>query len=308
MNQMLSIVSPMHNEEHGILEFISEIKRIVSPLGHDFEIVLVDDGSKDKTYEVAKSAAKDDKRIKLLKLSRNFGKEAALLAGLTYSQGDLIVMLDSDLQHPPELIPSMVAKFQEGIEVVKTIRTYTEKQSLQSTLASKMFYYIFNKLSYVPIHSGATDYLLISKRVKEVFCSMGEYDRFNRGLFSWIGFESFTFEYVAKERFAGETSFNLRLLIRLALSSITSFSGKPLRISFYVGLCTLGVLFLYLLYVVYDFFHHGTIRGWSSLFFSITMLGSVQLISIGVLGEYIYRIYNEVKRRPHYIVDEKSNL
>lgn len=306
--QLMSVVAPMFNEEKGIPAFIAEVIRYVEPLGYPFEIVLVDDGSKDKTFEVVKSVAQKDSRVKVIRFSRNFGQQAALLAGLKYARGDFMVMLDSDLQHPPELIPQLVKKYEEGFEVVNTVRKFTEKQAATSALASKTFYWIFNKLSYMPIIPGALDFRLVTRRVNDVFCSLNEQDRFNRGLFTWIGFDSATVDYVANERFAGQSSYNFRTLLRLALSSITSFSGKPLRLSLYLGVCTLGIIFLYIAFVVVDYFLHGSIKGWSGLFFSVAMLGSVQLISIGVLGEYIFRIYNEVKRRPQFVVDKEFNV
>lgn len=308
MTKKLSIVAPMYNEELCIGEFVKEITSVVSPLGMDYEIVLVDDGSKDKTYEVAKSLSLKDSRIKTIKFARNFGHQMALLAGLKFASGDVIVMMDSDLQHPPELIPTLLKKYEEGYNVVHTVRLSTAKESFAKKFTSKAFYALINKLSYTPIIPGAADFRLVTKKVNDVFCSLSEYDRFNRGLFSWVGFHATTVDYMAKERFAGKSTYTFSKMFSLALSSITSFSGKPLRVSFYLGLSTLGVVFLYLLYFCFDFFVHGTVRGWSSLFFSITMLGSVQLISIGVLGEYIYRIYNEVKQRPHFIVDESHNF
>jgi glycosyltransferase involved in cell wall biosynthesis len=304
----LSIVAPMYNEELCIDEFIKETLRAIVPMGIDYEIVLVDDGSKDKTYAVAKKISESNLKIKTIRFSRNFGHQMALLAGLKFASGDVIIMMDSDLQHPPELIPELMRKHLEGFDVVHTVRVSTEKETLTKKLTSKAFYTLINRLSYTPIIPGAADFRLVTKKVNDVFCSLSEYDRFNRGLFSWVGFHSTTVDYMAKERFAGKSNYTFRKMLSLALSSITSFSGKPLRVSFYMGLMTLGIVFLYLIYFCFDYFANGTVRGWSSLFFSITMLGSVQLISIGVLGEYIYRIYNEVKQRPHYVVDEKNNL
>jgi glycosyltransferase involved in cell wall biosynthesis len=305
MKFSLSVVSPMHNEELCIEEFVKAVFRISEENFYEVEIVLVDDGSKDRTFEVAKSIAREDSRVKVIKLSRNFGHQMALFAGLKYAKMSHIVMMDSDLQHPPELIPVLVSKAQEGYEVVHTVRKKTHNETFRKKITSRAFYYLINKLSYTPIIPGAADFRLVSKRANDVFCSLIEFDRFNRGLFSWIGFNSIIVEYDAKERHAGSSSYTLRKMLSLALSSITSFSGKPLRISFYLGLMTMAVLAVYLVVVVYYFFKGQAVKGWSSLFFSITLLGSVQLISLGILGEYIFRIYNEVKRRPHFIIDQK---
>ena len=295
----------MFNEALCIEAFVTEVTKVMERENYDYEIVLVDDGSKDNTFEVARELARKDKRIRIIKFSRNFGHQMALFAGLKYASGDYIVMMDSDLQHPPELIHTLIKKAEEGYDIVHTIRESTKNENAVRAMASTWFYYLINKLSYTPIIPGAADFRLVSKKANNVFVSLSEFDRFNRGLFSWIGFKSAVIEYKAHERFAGRSNYTLRRLLSLTLSSITSFSGKPLRVSLYLGMCTLAVLGVYLLFVCYNFFFNASVRGWSSLFFTITMLGSVQLISIGVLGEYIFRIYNEVKNRPHFIVDEE---
>jgi polyisoprenyl-phosphate glycosyltransferase len=301
----ISIVAPMFNEELGIAKFISSVESVMVQNSYDYEIVLVDDGSKDGTFEIVRQCIGMNPRVKAIKFSRNFGHQMALFAGLKYASGDFIIMMDSDLQHPPEIIPKLVSLAHQGFEVVHTIRTSTINETFCKMMTSKCYYWLINKLSYTEIVPGGADFRLISKKANDVFCALDEYDRFNRGLFSWIGFKSTSLEYQAQDRFAGKSSYTFKKMMSLAMNSITSFSGKPLRISFYLGMLTLGILFMYLIYVVTCFYYNEVARGWSSIIFVVAFLGGVQLISVGVLGEYIYRIYNEVKRRPHFIIDEK---
>lgn len=302
----LSIVSPVHNEELCLEEFISEVIKYIPH--QDFEIILVDDGSQDNSYQVIQKICSQNPRVKGLILSRNFGHQIALDAGLRRSTGENIIMLDSDLQHPPSLIPLLLEKRSEGFHIVNTVRVKTEDASLFKRVSSKIFYILINYLSDTKITPGAADFRLMSRASLNELLKMPETDRFTRGMVNWLGFNSTYINYSARSRYAGASSYSIWKMVYFALTCVTSFSSKPLRISFVLGLITIGILFLYLAYCLVDFFYHGVVRGWSSLYFTMTFLGSVQLISIGILGEYIARIYKEVKNRPSYIVQEEVGI
>ena len=277
---------------------------------YEHEIIFVNDGSKDKTLEILENIAERDKQVKVLSFSRNFGHQCAVTAGLKYVTGDAIVIIDADLQDPPELIPEMIKLWEQGNEVIYAKRKTREGESKFKLLTAKMFYKILNGLSDVEIPADTGDFRLVDKKVVEVINSMPEHNKFLRGLFSWVGFKQQPFEYERKERFAGKTKYPLKKMLKLASDGIISFSTKPLKIVGGLGIITIFISILLLLYSVisYIFNLNQLTPGWTSIMVAITLFSGVQLLSIWVISEYLARIYDESKKRPQYIISKKINI
>lgn len=302
----ISLVTPAFNEEANVANLHNRVMAIMAPLAMDYELIMVDDGSKDGTLAQIKKLAQADGRVKYISFSRNFGKEAAMLAGLTYCDGDYAIILDSDLQHPPELIPQMIAKAQDGFDQVIAKRSRTG-DSRGRTFLSRLYYRLVNHLIDVKLEDGVGDFRLLSRKAINALVSMKEYTRFSKGLFAWIGFHSTTLEYENVQREAGETKWSFRALFKYAMDGIMSFNDKPLRISFYVGALTFLAGLLYILYSAIRVMVVGIEEpGYFTMISAILIMGGIQLISIGVLGEYIGKIYYEVKGRPHFLVQESN--
>ncbi len=301
----ISAVIPVFNEAPNLEELVNRVSRVLEKTEKSFEIVLADDGSRDETLNRIKFLSESRPYLKAVSLSRNFGHQIALTAGMEHASGEVIITLDGDLQHPPELIPELLKKHAEGFEIVNTIRLETEGTGPVKNLTSKGFYKIINALSDVEIKAGAADFRLMSRRAADAFLSLREKDRFTRGLVSWMGFSQAFVPYEADRRFAGKSKYTLRKMVRFALDGLTSFSAKPLRISLY-----LGFLFAVfgLFYAIYAVINHGTgntMPGWTSLLIMILLIGGLQLISLGIIGEYLARVYHETKNRPLYFVKDK---
>ncbi len=309
MPEKLSLLVPMYNEEEVIAEFFAEIVPILEKLPIGWEIVCVNDGSKDRTLELLRGWNARESRIKVINLSRNFGKECAMTAALDYATGDAVIPIDADLQDPPELIPKMVELWMQGFDVVNAVRSSRNSDTLMKRLTAKWFYRIINNISHVEISPDTGDFRLLSRRACDVLRSMRETRRFMKGLFSWIGFDTTFVYYERKQRAAGTTKWNYWKLINFAIEGITSFSTVPLRIATYLGLIAALVSLSYALLLVIDTLIFGNpVQGYASLMTAVIFFGSVQLIFIGVLGEYVGRIYDEVKRRPVYIVESAIGL
>ena len=304
--QLLSIVVPCYNEAEGIAEFYTALKKTLVEIPKiDHEIILVDDGSTDATASQLKTIVQTDPCAKAVILSRNFGHQTALTAGIDYVGGDALVMLDSDMQHPPEMIFSLVDAWQDGHDIVSTIRKDTEDAGFFKTFSSKMFYWLFNLLSRTYLPVGAADFCLLSKPVYVELRQMRERHRFLRGLICWLGFNKKVIPYTAAARNSGESKYSLRKMIRLAAEAIFSFSSKPLTIAIRMGLFLTGAGFLYVMYILYGFFFkQNLIPGWASLICTLLILNGFQLIFIGLIGEYLSKIFEEVKGRPIYVVKE----
>ncbi len=303
---MLSIVLPSYYEEDNVRFMYQEILRHVG-LTSSLEIIFVDDGSKDRTFEEVHSLAKEDKRVKGIRLSRNFGHQTALLAGLKESTGERVIMMDADGQHPPALIPELLKKMDEGYDIVNTIRKDTEGAGIVKRTSSKWFYRIFNALSDVKIEPGAADFRILNRKALLAFLSIEEQDRFTRGLVSWMGFRQTTIAYKAERRQAGVSKYTLKRMRIFAVDGVTSFSSRPLRMSTTFGFITMLAGILYAIYALVMKLTGNTNPGWTSLLLTILFLGGIQLISIGILGEYLARIYNETKRRPRYFIQERTD-
>ena len=303
----LSIVVPCYNEEAVIPIFLSTIEPILKSLDLSYELVFVNDGSRDNTLGVLQQAKSDYPQIRIINFSRNFGKEAALSAGIDFAEGKALIPMDVDLQDPPELIPEMVRIWREdAIDVVLAKRTDRSKDSFFKRWSANIFYRLNNKISVNRIPENVGDFRLVSRRCVEAIKLMGETQRFMKGIFAWVGFKTHTIEYQRDERQAGQTSFNAWKLWNLALEGITSFSTAPLRVWLYVGLVAWCLSILYGSWIILRTLIYGVdLPGYASMFTAILFLGSTQLIVLGVIGEYIGRIYLESKGRPLYIVEDE---
>lgn len=298
----LSVVVPCHNEA-GNLQMLYARLRPQLELFENYEVIFVDDGSSDDTASVVRQLAAGDSHLRLIQLSRNFGHQAALKAGIDQARGDCIVSLDADLQHPPELIPSLVDRWLEGYDVVTTHRLDTRGEPILKRLFSRLFYRLIRFLSDIDLPPGSADFRLIDRSVTEVLRHMHERDIFLRGLISWAGFRQTSLDYTASERFTGTSKYNFRKMTRLALAGITSFSIKPLRLSIVLGLFIALLAVMYGFYILYIYLYTDrAIPGWASTTGSILLMGSIQLIVLGILGEYLGKLFMENKRRPPYII------
>lgn len=302
--ELVSILVPMHNESSVVDLFFDTMELALAPALADFEFICVDDGCTDDTLEKLVSIARRDARVKIVSFSRNFGKEAAMSAALDHSAGDAVIPIDADLQDPPELINDMIRAWLSGYDVVYAKRASRETDSLMKRRTAGLFYRVFNAISDTPIPENVGDYRLMSRRVVEVIRHLPEKDRFMKGLFSWPGFKTTTIEFNRQTRAEGNSKFNYWKLWNFAISGIASFSTVPIRIGTYLGLLISMASFLYATYVVVKTLVYGVdVPGYSSLIVIILFLGGVQLVVMGLMGEYIGRIYKEVKGRPIYVVD-----
>jgi glycosyltransferase involved in cell wall biosynthesis len=302
--KLVSIVVPFFNEAGGIVSFrqrlVAELD-LITDVG--FEIICVDDGSKDGTLAALRTQAAADQRFKVIELSRNFGKEAALTAGLDFAAGDAVIPIDADLQDPPELIKQMITAWREGAEVVQARRVDRSTDSLMKRKTAAWFYRFHNRLSKTKISANVGDFRLMDRAVVEALKRLPERQRFMKGLFAWVGFNTVTIDYARAPRAAGETKFSFFSLWNFALEGFTSFSTAPLKLWTYLGVVSAILTFAYAVYIVLRTLISGIdVPGYASLLVAVLFFGSVQLISVGLLGEYIGRIYIETKLRPVYIV------
>jgi dolichol-phosphate mannosyltransferase len=303
---LLSLVIPLFNEEENIQPLYDAIDKATK--GISIEIIFVDDGSKDKSLAIIKNLSHKDDRIQFLSFSRNFGHQNALKAGIDYSKGDCVISMDADLQHPPELIPSLIEKWKEGYDVVYTIRKYDKKTAFFKKITAALFYGIIRSLSKTKIEKGTADFRLLDKKIIKEIKALKENYLFLRGMVSWMGFSQSSITYIAPERQAGKTKYSFRKMIKFAFSGITSFSTKPLQLSTFFGFLIAGAAFLYALYaIIASTFTDVVIeKGWTSVIVSVLFIGGIQLIMIGILGEYLGKLFIENKRRPNYIIKEKN--
>ncbi len=306
MTTTLCVVTPCFNEERSIDAFLAELQRALAQLDDiAVRVLFVDDGSTDGTLEKLRSFARLDRRIEVISLSRNFGHQAALSAGLDAAAGDAVVMLDSDLQHPPSLIPAMVARWREGFDVVSAIRRTTADAGWTKRATARAFYWLINVLSDTEVVAGAADFVLLSAAAARALRSMPERHRFLRGMVSWIGFRRTFISFDAAARSGGDTKYTWTRMMRFALDAVFSFSTVPIRLASRFGflLALLGVV--YLGYILERWWHKGhLVQGWGSLISVVLIVGGAQLVFIGLIGEYLARTYEEAKRRPLYIVRE----
>ena len=305
---LLSIVVPVYNEVDNIRKFYTTVKEVLATMDYDHEIIFVDDGSSDDSAGMLRHIGQEDPKVKVLLLARNFGHQLALTCGLDYAKGDAVITMDGDMQHPPELIPELVKHWEAGADVVRTIRDSTEDASWAKSFTSKYYYKVLNRLANVPIVEGGSDFRLMNLKSLETLKHFREHGRFLRGIVGDLGFVQHEFHFVAPPRFAGTSKFSVKKMMRFALDGITAFSRVPLRLALYIGLlCGLLSLVMigHILFV--HFFSDNVISGWSSLGVAIFFLGGVQLVGLGIIGEYVGRIFEEVKQRPLYWVKDSIN-
>jgi glycosyltransferase involved in cell wall biosynthesis len=301
---MYSIIIPIYNEEQTIPELLKRLTVVINNLSKPVEVIFVDDASRDSSFAQLEDAHRNDPRFKIIRFSRNFGHQVAITAGLDVAEGEAVILMDGDLQDPPELLPDMIRKWREGYHVVYTVKT-SRKENPLKRLAFKSFYHVLHALSSVKIPMDAGNYSLMDRKVVEVLRQSPERHRYISGLRAWAGFKQTGIEYAREARFAGKPQMSIRRLIGLALDGIFSFSNVPLRAAIYIGCCSAVISFLGGLFVIYEkLFTNKAILGWTSTIVTITFLGSITLITLGVIGEYIGRIYDEVKQRPLYVISE----
>jgi polyisoprenyl-phosphate glycosyltransferase len=307
--RMLSVVVPGLNEERGIPALVERLGPVLDGLGLDWEVIFVDDGSTDGTMAVLRTLNAGDPRIKAVSLSRNFGKEIAAAAGLAYASGDAAVLMDADLQHPPELIAELVRHWREGADMVYGTRIDRDADGLLHRLLARLFYATFGRLSGTALPEGAGDFRLLDRKAVDAMNRMGERVRFNKGLYAWMGFHSVGVPFSVPPRATGHSRWRIRRLANFALDGLVSFSTVPLRIWSYVGLVISVLAFCYAMVILTKTILYGIdVPGFPSLIISVMFFAGVQLISLGVLGEYLGRMYEEVKGRPLFLVAEELGL
>ena len=302
---LLSVVAPVYDEEELVEEFIARTTAAVADF--EFELVLVNDGSSDSTPELLDRAAAADPRVRVVHLSRNFGHQAALTAGLEHAVGDAVAMIDADLQDPPELIPDMIAQWSQGSDVVYAVREQREGETAFKLATASWFYKLFDKLAQVDLEPNSGDFRLLDRRALDALLAMTERSRFLRGMTVWVGFNQTAVSYQRDARHAGETKYTLRKMLRFSLDAITSFSHLPLQLATYAGMLSAGLAFVAIPVVIILRIFDSYLPGFGAITIAILLLGGIQLIALGVIGEYVGRIYDEVKHRPLYIVREERN-
>ncbi len=304
--QSISIVVPAYNEEGNIQKLYDEVMKNIDHQTF-LELIFVDDGSKDNTWQLIRKLHNEDHRVVGMRFSRNFGHQYALLAGLSAAKGDSVITMDADLQHPPELIPVMVEKWQEGYKIVKTVRKDNERISFFKRITSHFFYKVFSFLCGVELSDGMADFRLLDRLVVEHIIQNREVSLFLRGLIEWVGFESSIIEYTSKDRFSGKTKYSFMKMIRLAWAGITSFSIIPLRFGIILGLLSSSYAFYRLFYAVYiKLFTNAAVPGWASIIGVLSLLFGFLFILLGIIGEYIGRILIQVQGRERFIVSERT--
>ena len=302
----ITVVVPIYNEEDNIEHFCAEVGEVMKNLPYDYEIIFVDDGSVDKSREILNRLENEIENVRAIFLARNYGHQVALTCGLDNADGDAVITMDGDMQHPPNLIPALIEKWREGFDVVQTVRVATEGVSTFKRITSACYYKILNFLSDVPIVEGGSDFRLMDRQVVRAFRQYHEHDKFIRGLIASIGFNQTAIEFTAPKRFAGVSKFSFRKMLHLALDGIVAYSTVPLRLSFYVGLlCGLFSIILSA-HVLYETFIGNVVAGWATITIAISFFGGIQLVFLGIVGEYIARIFREVKNRPIYFTKDKN--
>ncbi|MBN8480762.1 MAG: glycosyltransferase [Xanthomonadales bacterium] len=303
--QTLTVVVPAYNESEGLREFHARLVAVFAGLDLDCSVLYVDDGSDDDTFAVMRSLAANDARVATLRLSRNFGKELALTAGLDHTDADAVVVIDADLQDPPELIREFVAHWRAGCDVVYGTRASRDGETRLKKLTASTFYRVIGRLSDTPVPRDTGDFRLLSRRAVDALKRVRERQRFMKGLFTWVGFRQKAVVYARDPRFAGATKWNYWKLWNFAIDGITSFSGAPLKLATYLGLGVAVLSFVFGLWIVAKALLFGDpVQGYPTIMVTILFLGGVQLIALGVIGEYLGRLYVESKQRPLYLVDE----
>lgn len=300
----------MYNEQEVASECYKRVKNVLSELvQYEHEIIMIDDGSKDKTLEIIEKFAEQDENLKIISFSKNFGHQAGVTAGLKETSGDAVVIIDADMQDPPELIKDMVSLWEEGNDVIYAVRGKRKGESVFKVLTAKMFYKILYSLSDVEIPRDTGDFRLADRKVVDVINALPEHNKYLRGLFSWVGFKQKPLKYTREERFAGKTKYPLKKMMKLAYDGIIGFSNKPLKIIGGIGVFSILISVILLIYSIcsYIFKWNNLVPGWASIMVSISFFAGIQLVAIWMMSEYISRIYDETRNRPEYIIKKKIN-
>ncbi|MFN5218744.1 MAG: glycosyltransferase family 2 protein [Sphingomonadales bacterium] len=305
-NPILSVVIPVYNEEMNIGKLYQRICDTLQPLNISWEVVYVNDGSKDRSLSILKGLTETDSHVKYIDFSRNFGHQLAITAGIEHAKGEWIVVMDGDGQDPPELIPDLLNKAKEGFEVVYARRRKRDGENFLKKFTARMFYRLLAKITSIEIPVDTGDFRIIHRKIQRILSKMPEQHKYIRGQISWIGFNQTFLEYDREERMGGATKFTYRKMMRFALDGISSFSTWPLKVATISGFIVSAVAFVLIVYSLYQKFFGTTEPGWTSLHISVLFLGGIQLIGIGMLGEYLGRVSDNVKNRPHYIVKDSN--
>ena len=307
LQKKISIVIPSFNEEGNIKIIVKALNEVMQKLNYSYELIFVDDGSSDKTLSILQEISAIDSNVFFIELSRNFGHQNALKAGLDLASGDCIITMDGDMQHPPEMIPQLIEKWEEGYDIVYTRRLEDKKLPAFKKITSKYFYKFINYISEIKIEEGTADFRLMDKKVSTVFFAFSENELFIRGLVNWVGFNQFAIDYKPAERFSGNSKYTVKKMMQFALKGITSFSIRPLYLSIFLGisLFLLSLLF-YTLYVFYSIYYGHVISGWASVIFTIVLFGGMNLIVLGIIGVYVGKLFMQSKQRPNYLIRDTN--
>ncbi|WP_266363431.1 glycosyltransferase family 2 protein [Tellurirhabdus rosea] len=307
----VSVIIPCFNEQQVVHETYGRLTRVMQAHFTDYELIFINDGSRDATLVILKDLARQDSHVRVLSFSRNFGHQPAVSAGISSCRGDVAVIIDADLQDPPELIPDMVKLQQEkSCNVVYAVRAVREGETFFKKFTAKAFYRTINYLSEVPLPVDTGDFRLIDRKVIDAFNQLPERNKYIRGLISWVGFKQEPIYYQRAERFAGDTKYPLSKMLKFARTSLLYFSHKPLRVASSLGVISVGIALLLLLWVIYNiiFLPNQLVHGWASIVIIVMFFGGIQMLTIGVLGEYLSSVFDEIKKRPEFIIDERINF
>ncbi len=304
VDQLISIIIPVYNEEHNIQPLCEALHMHVK---EHYEILFIDDGSTDKTFSQIAEQSLLNSRIKCLSLSRNFGHQNALMAGMQHCNADYIILMDGDLQHPPAVVPAILDNLKNGYDLVNTKRISTKEINVVKRNLSSLFYWFINFISDTQMEPNSADFKGFNRKVLSSILQFNERELFLRGIFSWIGFKTLTLDFHAPKRLHGTTKYSFTKMVRLAIKGTTSFSFKPLRIALLIGSIVSLAAFTFAVYALFAFYRHQTVPGWASIIIAIMLLGGTQLMAIGLLGEYIASLFTETKRRPLYLIDKTIN-
>lgn len=309
MNKSIAIVIPSYNEATNIDVLIQALNETIQNINYTFKFIFVDDGSSDETVAVLKEKSKEHQHIFYLELSRNFGHQNALKAGIDLVKNDVdaIISMDGDMQHPPKIIPKLIQKWEEGFEVVYTIREEDKKLGFIKNKTSNLFYGLMNKLSDIKFEPGTADFRLIDKKVAQVFSDFTENELFIRGIINWVGFKQFAIHYEPNERFSGKSKYTVGKMMRFAVQGITSFSTKPLSMAIILGISLSVMAFIfYISYVLYSIYYGHVISGWASVITTVVFFGGLNLVVLGIIGVYIGKLFMQSKGRPNYLISSTN--
>ena len=304
---MISIVTPVYNEEDNVVFFHEEITKVMKTTGMDYELIYVNDGSKDRTDELIRELAEKDSHVRAITFARNFGHQTAITCGMDFARGDAVITMDGDMQHPPELIPLLLEKWKDGYDIVQTIRTSTEDSGFIKKITSAGYYKVINSISKTPVTPGGSDFRLMNRKSLDVFLRFREHARFIRGIVGGLGFKQTTIKFEAPARHAGVSKFSMHKMLHFAMDGILTNSTMPLRAAFYAGVVSGGIGILLILHVLYSYLIGNTVPGWATMTILIAFFGSANLVGLGIIGEYIGRIYEETKDRPLYWISGDTN-